>query len=326
MISIIVPVYNVEQYLDRCIASLVGQTYSDIEIILVNDGSSDSSGDICKKWAEQDARVVYAAKENGGLSDARNCGIEIARGDYLGFVDSDDYVDSSMFETLLRDIEQTGASIATCDVKDVFENDSEVETGSIDEAVYVVSAEDALRGMARSELPRIWVPTRLYPRSVFDAGFRFPLGKAYEDAYTIVDLMALVETVSVNASQLYYYCHRGETITTGTYNAKSHDMIEAWEHGRELSAARFPSLDGDFAFRCLWARCTVLDKMILAGSMDGSPEEYELVSYIRTHFAEVSNHPALTSNRKALCRVLRLSLPLYRAIVRVWRSRNKSYI
>ena len=100
MISIIVPVYNVQDYLDRCVKSIVGQTYTDTEIILVDDGSTDNSGNMCDKWAERDQRIKVIHKENGGLSSARNAGIDKANGDYISFIDSDDYIEDSMMQTL----------------------------------------------------------------------------------------------------------------------------------------------------------------------------------------------------------------------------------
>ena len=101
MLSIIVPVYNVEKYIGKCIESIVNQTYKDLEIILVDDGSTDNSGKICDEWARKDKRIKVIHKKNGGLSDARNAGLDICTGDYIGFVDSDDYIELNMYEDLL---------------------------------------------------------------------------------------------------------------------------------------------------------------------------------------------------------------------------------
>lgn len=114
MISVIMPVYNMEQYLERCLKSVVKQTYSNLEILLINDGSSDKSGDICEQWAKQDRRIRVFHKENGGLSDARNWGLEYAKGEYLCFVDSDDYMEPDMLEKLLNALEKNAAEIAVC--------------------------------------------------------------------------------------------------------------------------------------------------------------------------------------------------------------------
>lgn len=315
-VSVIVPVYNVGELLDRCLGSLLGQTLSDLEVVLVDDGSTDGSGGRCDAWAARDGRVRVIHQANGGLSAARNKGIACARGRWIGFVDSDDYVAPWMYETLVGDLAATGAQVATCDVVDVYGDAVADFTAPGAGVASVISGWEAVSAMARSELPRIWVPTRLYPHEVFDTGFSFPVGRQYEDAYTVVDLFSQVERVSVNTARLYCYCHREESITSAPYGPHAGDVVEAWEHGREQVARLRPELLPDFAFRCWWARAVVLDKMVRAGGHDGSPEERELVGYLRAHFDEVKDHPALTSRRRILGRLLRLSLALYRAVVR----------
>ena len=122
LVSIIVPVYNVEKYLERCLDSLINQTLKDIEIILVDDGSTDDSGNICDKYAKKDKRIKVIHKENGGLSDARNIGLSIANGRYLQFVDSDDFIHKQMIEILYNTIINNNADISICDFDKVYEN------------------------------------------------------------------------------------------------------------------------------------------------------------------------------------------------------------
>ncbi len=117
LISIIVPVYNVEQYLDKCVESIVNQTYTNLEIILVDDGSSDSSPALCDKWEKSDKRVIVIHKHNGGVSSARNAALDVSRGDYIGFVDSDDYLEPDMYENLLDSIKQNKSDVAVCGFK-----------------------------------------------------------------------------------------------------------------------------------------------------------------------------------------------------------------
>ncbi len=117
LISIIVPVYNVEQYLDKCVESIVNQTYPNLEIILVDDGSSDSCPALCDKWERSDSRVIVIHKDNGGVSSARNAALEVSSGDYLGFVDSDDYIEPDMYENLIDSIKQNKSDVAVCGFK-----------------------------------------------------------------------------------------------------------------------------------------------------------------------------------------------------------------
>ena len=121
MISVIVPVYNVEKYLDRCVKSILSQSFSDFELLLVDDGSPDRCGEMCDEYAKGDSRIKAFHKRNGGLSDARNFGIEKALGEYLMFVDSDDYIHEQMLETLHRLITENDADLAVCSAMDVFE-------------------------------------------------------------------------------------------------------------------------------------------------------------------------------------------------------------
>lgn len=198
-VSIVVPVYNSKQYLARCLDSLLGQTVSEIEVVLVDDGSTDGSSLTCDGWADIDSRIRVIHKENGGLSDARNCGALAARAPYIAFIDSDDSVDLDFCESLLRDIEATGADIATCDVVDV-EDGCELpdHIDASHRTVEVVTPVGALRASITSGLPRIWVPTRLYKKELFDNGFLFPVGKTYEDAATIVEIFGSASSISVS--------------------------------------------------------------------------------------------------------------------------------
>lgn len=119
-ISIIVPVYNIEKYIVRCIESILNQTYSNLEIILVDDGSTDSSGGICDEYAKKDDRIVVIHKVNGGLSDARNAGLKVVTGDYIGYVDGDDWIDSTMYEDMLSVMEAKDIKLSICRYKKVF--------------------------------------------------------------------------------------------------------------------------------------------------------------------------------------------------------------
>ena len=115
-ISIIVPVYNVEKYLKKCVDSILGQTFTDFELLLIDDGSTDNSGSICDELAKTDNRIKVIHKENGGLSDARNIGIEVAKGDFIGFIDSDDYIDEDMYAFLYNNILKYDAELSMCEI------------------------------------------------------------------------------------------------------------------------------------------------------------------------------------------------------------------
>ena len=133
LISVIVPIYKVEEYLDRCVESLINQTYKNLEIILVDDGSPDNCPQMCEAWAQKDSRIKVVHKENGGLSDARNAGFEVATGDIISFIDSDDWIEPEMFETMLSQMEKDDSDIVSCGVNWVEENGSVIRTVTVSE-------------------------------------------------------------------------------------------------------------------------------------------------------------------------------------------------
>mgnify|MGYP003623332904 CR=1 FL=1 len=143
MISVIIPVYNVEAYLDRCVASILRQSYNNLEIILVNDGSTDSSAQMCDAYAQADTRIRVIHKQNGGLSSARNAGIDIASGEYLAFIDSDDFIADDMLETLLGLCTKHKAQISACSFL-LSQKAAEITSQAYDGAIFTLSPQDAL--------------------------------------------------------------------------------------------------------------------------------------------------------------------------------------
>lgn len=150
LISVIVPVYNVERYLRRCVDSILHQTYQDLEILLVDDGSTDASGAICDEYAAQEERVTAVHQKNGGLSAARNTGLERAQGTYLCFVDSDDFLDSRMLETLCRDLQEQNADVAVVGFR-MFEREEELAPAELAVPVQCMTGREAIRSTLVSD-------------------------------------------------------------------------------------------------------------------------------------------------------------------------------
>lgn len=223
LISIIVPVYKVEKYLKQCVESILAQTYRNFELILVDDGSPDTCPVLCDEYAKVDPRIIVIHKTNGGLSDARNAGLDVAHGEYIGFVDSDDYIAPEMYEILLRRIIQDGSDIACCNYLQVNEdnipcNNQElpIKDGCLDrlEAYKLFTKYGGYYGIACN---------KLYCRKVWKS-IRYPLGKKYEDMFVIFLLIEQCQKIShVNAS-LYYYVRREGSITLETQSTKDFDL------------------------------------------------------------------------------------------------------
>lgn len=210
LISVIVPVYNVEHYLNRCVDSILAQTCSDLEILLVDDGSTDSSGAICDAYARQDARVQVIHKKNGGLSDARNCGIEHAKGRYFCFVDSDDGIAPQMIEVLYRNLLNAGADVSAVALRSFSTEELPAAEDALKKVQYMTGKE-ALRSILQSEELGDFAVNKLYKRELFE-NVCYPSGRAMEDQGTTYKLLDQCQVVAYCPVPLYFYYQRPDSI------------------------------------------------------------------------------------------------------------------
>lgn len=239
LISVIVPVYKVEKYLDRCVLSIVNQTYKNLEIILVDDGSPDACPAMCDRWAEKDSRIKVVHKENGGLSDARNAGMSVAKGEYIGFVDSDDYVSFDMYERLLCNLEENGSDISCCGIKMVWDDGG--ERIMTPDGNYVLDNLQALKSLIVEDRLKQVVWNRLYKRETV-AGIPFPVGKYHEDVFWSYKAISRASKVSTVAAPCYFYVQRDDSIMGTSYSEKRLDAVEAYEERADFMAINYPSL------------------------------------------------------------------------------------
>lgn len=230
MVSIIIPVYNVQDYLARCVDSVLTQTYTDLEIILVDDGSIDISGDICDEYALHDARVRVIHKENGGLSDARNAGLDVARGNYVAFIDADDYVHPSFVELLLKTINETGAQIAVSTWQELKDGDKPRKVKTKRPRCTILTQEEAISNVFYQKKLNHSACSRIFETQLFN-NLRFPEGMLYEDLAIIYPLLCKVEKVALINTPMYYYMHRQGSIITTMSLRRTHvlDHIERIE-------------------------------------------------------------------------------------------------
>ncbi|WP_251549862.1 glycosyltransferase family 2 protein [Neobacillus muris] len=237
-LSIIVPVYNVESYLNKCVDSILSQTFKDFELILVNDGSPDHCGAICDHYAERDIRVKVIHKKNGGLSSARNAGLDVAKGDYIGLIDSDDYIHEKMFEILLENARQHSSDIVVCDFIKVKENqyvnvNSSCKNGRVKhysniEALHQLFFRDENSYITNAGNNTKWVVVwnKIYKRQIFQ-GARFNEGRICEDEFIIHKLLYNSKKITAVSNQLYYYVQRPNSIMNTSYSIKRLDKVYA---------------------------------------------------------------------------------------------------
>lgn len=238
LISIVVPIYKVEKYLEHCVKSILNQTVKDIEVILVDDGSPDNCGAICDELAKTDSRIKVIHKPNGGLSDARNAGIEIAQGKYIGFIDSDDYIAPQMFEKLLGAIETQKADVSMCYACNIYDDDMEYrpcKTGD----VTVFEGEEIMEALFRMKLNNFaW--NKLYKIELFKE-IRYPYGKIYEDLFTTYRIFGLCERVALDESQMYYYRIRRDSIMGKARKVINTDKFQAFSEIQEYLKGSYVS-------------------------------------------------------------------------------------
>ena len=225
MISVIIPVYNVEKYLARCIDSVLRQTYRNFEIILVDDGTPDRSGEICDEYAAKDSRISVIHKENGGLSSARNAGIEAARGQWLQFVDSDDYIADCMLENLLNACLEDHTRLAIGGNIDVYPKTGEEIRGLTPEKREVISSQECNRRLMLKQGGDFSACDKIFDAALFRE-IRFPLGRTCEDIAIMYRIIHEAGDISMVPVPMCYYYHRPDSITTAPFSEKNFSNVE----------------------------------------------------------------------------------------------------
>ncbi|GFI42006.1 glycosyltransferase family 2 protein [Thomasclavelia cocleata] len=227
-ISVIVPVYNVEKYLNCCIESIINQTYQNIEIILVDDGSTDKSGYICDNYAKKDNRIKVIHKTNGGLSSARNYGIDKANGKYITFIDSDDYISKHYCQILLETLMKYDADISIGNYKRVNENiqdDLDISDYNID----TLTGKEACFKLYTKQMVQFTTAWgKLYKSSFFEK-YRYPIGKIHEDEYVTYKMLFESKKVVALDEQIYFYRVNMDGIMLSKFSLKRFDIMQAFE-------------------------------------------------------------------------------------------------
>lgn len=241
LVSIIVPVYNVEKYLDICLESIIHQTYSNLEVILVDDGSKDNSGKICESWAKKDGRITVIHKENGGLSDARNIGIDNANGEWILFVDSDDFIHKDLVKLSLEEAMKCNADMVVFGYLEVDEECNQIHSKITNIKENIYTGQELLNEFVRNGKGSMVAWNKLYKRKIWK-NLRYPVGKIHEDEFVIIDILESVDMAILFSEELYYYRQREGSIMHTKALEAAYDALEAFEiryrklsYNRELS-------------------------------------------------------------------------------------------
>ena len=229
LVSIIVPVYNVEKYLDVCISSIIRQTFTNLEILLIDDGSTDQSGLICDEWEKKDKRITVIHKTNGGASDARNVGIEHALGEFILFVDGDDYINLQLVEICYSLLKRYNVDMVCFSYERVKEESNDVSLKSNDKfELEKMKGEELISELICERKCSNSACDKFFKKEIWQT-FRFPLGKVNEDGYIMLDLLLSVNDVLVFNQKLYYYRERGGSVTHSKGRKFYYDTLKVFE-------------------------------------------------------------------------------------------------
>ena len=320
-ISIIVPIYDVENYLPKCIDSILEQTFTDFELILVDDGSPDSCGKICDEYASIDNRIRVIHKENGGQSTARNMALDIARGKYIGFVDGDDYIASDMYEQLYNAIIINDSQISVCGRYNVCNNQIS-PFFTIDTPITMKSKEGIRKLLIYDNMDSApW--DKLFANSLFDK-IRFPSGFICEDVAVIYRLLENAERIVHIGKPLYYYLQRQGSTSRSAFSGKSMGVVSYHKQVNDYVLEKYPDLFEEanyfFLSRLIYAAVLCFDNNIETNTI----YKDQLIGMLRDNFRIIIGNKYITEKEKiiALCMVLHCYIPL-RIIYRQLRRRRK---
>ncbi len=311
-ISVIVPVYNVEKYLHRCVDSILAQTFENIEVLLVDDGSPDNCGAICDEYAQKDSRVRVIHKKNGGLSDARNAGIDAAVGEYLGFIDSDDFIAPNMLQTLYDLAENNRADISICGMCECFENGEPEQNPQVIQQV--CTGIEAFRLAFIGNYFGMSICTKMVRRDLCK-DHRFIKGKTSEDVFFTPVLLSKAQRVAFTTEPLYYYWHRGGSITTLPFSPAAMDVIEGYEFDLRLADQISPNLHDVAMFRLYWAYFVAFDRIVVAENFKKIPQYTQVRDFLKKNWLYIVKCPYFRRSRRIAAAALKVNVYLYRKLV-----------
>lgn len=307
-ISIIMTIFNAEKYLEKAISSVLGQTFKDFELILVNDGSTDRSGEICTAYAAKDSRIKAIHQKNMGVSSARNAGIENARGKYIGFVDSDDYIENDMYELLHYNLKKEDADISICGIYDVYEGK---KPQAKPEGYYVLTRDEAVKMILEAKVISVHPINKLYKRELFK-NITYPDGKITEDGAVMFLLLENVTKVVADMKPKYYYYHRSNSITTSPYSEKDLDTIEAWVENEKYINTNYPNYSSIAHTRVCWAYFVVLDKIMASEKEVPKSVKKEIIYFLKNNLLFILKNEYFTKARKISMIALMIHPNVYR--------------
>lgn len=313
-ISIIVPVYKVEPYIHKCVDSILNQTFKDFEVILVDDGSPDNCGKICDEYAKKDDRVVVIHKENGGQATARNSALDIARGEYIGFVDSDDYIEKDMYEFLYNLCIDNNCDIANCSSTIYFKDRVQVNGGH---GLMIHNTNEAMRVAIEGVLYDECLWTKLIKKELFK-NLRIPVGIAYEDTAFTYKLIDRAKRICCKGEAKYNYIKRDNSTMDRAIKEIKIDAVLVYEEMYKFIEEKYPELTDLVALKLANNTMSVMNLIIKQNNFEKYKDDYfKIAKILNTKFKKTIKLKAYPRNVKILLFANKINPIIYKRIIKM---------
>lgn len=323
LISVVVPVYNVEPYLRQCVESILAQTYPAYEIILVDDGSTDGSSVLCDQFALYNENVSVIHQKNRGLSCARNTGIEASTGDFITFVDSDDWLSPDYLDRSMQLIREYDADVCGVGFNLAYPDGGLVPNPTLIESPEVYGTEDALARYLFNTNLTVCVCGKVWKRVLWNQ-IRCPVGKLHEDQFTTYRLIAEAKKTVFNPEPLYYYRQREGSIGHSRFSMRSYDLLSGIDEQFRYIVNHFPRIEPQIGAACSFWYVVFVNMMLRSGYWDSLAAK-RCQTFVRRHLKPILLGPYLLGIRKAQLALFAVSLPLYKKMyLKLENSRDSS--
>ena len=324
-VSIIIPVYNVEEYLGACMKSVLDQSYEDIEVILIDDGSTDFSGNLCDEYARHDKRIKVIHQKNGGLSNARNAGLKNATGEWIVFVDSDDTIAKNHVKELYNAAKGQGANMAICAIEEIYPKKKRINYGAGYKSK-LLDQRTCLKRLLKDQSFNVSAYAKIYNRALWK-NIRFPEGKIHEDLGTTYRLILKCNKIAYIPSPSYHYMRRENSLAHSKYTDQKLDIIELTDKMCDAIDKKYKGdLDEITKVRRLHARFSVLRQMLkdeetLTKSQQKTKQE--IAEYIKTHKDDIAKNPEATRRDRIALRTFLTNEKLFKLSWQIYEKRRK---
>lgn len=312
LISVIVPVYNVEHYLSKCIKSIITQTYNNLEIIFINDGSTDQSLKLLNQWKKKDNRIKVINQNNQGLSKARNTGIQISSGKYLTFIDSDDFVTKDYVEYLFNLLKRHNFSspLAICSLMNIYSNSNKYQNMG-NGNIITLSGKECIKKMCYHDLVDTCAYGKLGKRELYNDHF-FPENMLFEDIGSTYKLFLQSKTVECGFEPKYFYVIKSNSIVTSSFNLKKLDLLTMTDKMAKNVKNQFPDLKNAVLRRQVYARFSTLNQTLNEKNNNIKEIQNKLIDYIKQNKDSILKDPNIPKRDRIAYKMLSLGLGFYK--------------